>query len=211
MNNTPSNNNPSPDEDDLTGMAEMAHAAPAPLNPEDLTSFSISTDFHDNIAKKVLTTVPVRKPTRGSFIRTHPDAGCWQKFGVLELKETAQMYLLAPQVAAALREEGETTLTTAILVLCVDRRGNPFLWPLKVSERYCDWNSSALQAAEHAKSKWVRVDSNISAGCYDTVVSRLTAQPAWPSESYKDILSLAFKGRVIKSYDDPIIQELRGL
>lgn len=204
-------NTPSPDEDDLAGLAEMAHAAPAPLNPEDLTSFSISSAFHSSIAKKVLTTVPVRKPLPGSFIRTHPDNGCWQKFGILELKELGKTYLVDPSVAAALSEEGETTLKTAILVLCVDRRGNPFLWPLKVSDRYCDWHSSALQAAEHAKSKWVRVDSNMSAGCYDTVVSTSTAQPAWPSESYREILSLAFRGRVIKSYDDPIIQELRGL
>lgn len=86
MNNTPSDNTPHPEKVDLTGLAEMAHAAPAPLNPEDLTSFSISSDFHGNVAKKVLTIVPVRKPVDGTFIRTNTDARSWDQYVILALR-----------------------------------------------------------------------------------------------------------------------------
>ncbi|MBX7210668.1 MAG: hypothetical protein K1X78_20340 [Verrucomicrobiaceae bacterium] len=200
-----------PIENDLTALNEMCQAAPAPLNPEDLTAFAITSDFNQGAAKKVLTTVPVRKPLKETFIRTHLDPECWQLFGLLELKEAGRMYLVTPAVAAALREESEATLIMAHLVLCVDRRGNPFLWPLKVSERECDWHNSARLAAELAKTQWVRVTSNMSAGCYDSMVAVSQAgQPAWPSESYKALLSLAFSGRVISSLDHAVLKELRG-
>jgi hypothetical protein len=206
------NTNPSPTpEFNLAHLDHMAQVAPPPLDPLDLTSFALSQDFNEGAAKKVLTTVPVKKPAPESFVRTHTDPACWAMFGLLELKVVGKIYLVKPAVAGVLRDENESTLCMANLVLSVDRRGNPFLWPLKVSQRENDWNMSALRAAEVAKGQWVRVTSNMSAGCYDTsVAASQEIQPVWPSESYKDLLALAFRGRVIDTPDHPVLQELRG-
>jgi hypothetical protein len=193
-------------------LSAFAQAAPMPLQPEDLTAFAIDQAFNETAAKKVLTVVPVRKPSKEAFVRTHTDPACWQQFAILELKELGKTYLLAPHVAAALRDESESTLQQATLVLTTDKRGNPFLWPLKVSERESEWNTSARRAAELSKSAWVRVTANMGAQCYDTLVAaNQETEPTWPSESYAEILGMAFKDRVITSLEHPALQELRGI
>ena len=192
-------------------MEAVAGGAPAPLEPEDLTAFALSEDFHAGAAHKVLTTVPVRKPPRESFVRTHPEPESWQLFALLELKEVGKTYLLMPAVAAALRDEGESTMFQANLVLSVDRRGNPFLWPLKISDRENDWNTSARRAAEMAKTQWLRLAANMAAGSYDVMVAASQdAAPAWPEESYGDILKLGFRDRIITHPEHEILKELRG-
>jgi hypothetical protein len=196
------------DPDDLTSFAA---AAPEPLDPEDLTSFALNEDHDFSVAKKVLTTVPVRKPSKEGFVRTTPDPDGWKVYTILELKEEGKTYLVHPQLAAALEAEGESTLVKARLVPAVDRLGNFFLWLLKTSERESSWHLSALRAAERAKTDWVRVQSNLPAGVYDTQVAlSLTSQPQWPEENLATILKIAFDGRVISSRDHPVLKELRG-
>jgi hypothetical protein len=186
-------------------------AAPVPLEPEDLTSFALSENFSDSVAQKILSTVPVRKPAKESFIRTSPDPEHWAQFGLLELKELGKTYLVAPQIAASLSVEGESTMIAATLVLYVDRRGNPFLWPLKISDKENEWHVSARRAAELAKEKWLRLSANMGAGCYDILVaSNQDTEPVWPKESYGEILKVAFRDRVVASQDHDILKELRG-
>lgn len=186
-------------------------AAPVPLEPEDLTSFALSENFSEGGAQKILTTVPVRKPAKESFIRTSSDPKHWKQFWLLELKELGKTYLIAPQIAAALASEGESTMITATLVLTVDRRGNCSLWPLKISDKENEWHTSARRAAEMAKEQWLRLSANMSAGCYDVAVaSSQETEPTWPKESYGEILKVAFRDRVVTSIDHDILKELRG-
>ena len=45
------------------------------LNPFDPASLRLDQTFTDGTAvKKLLTTIPVRKPKRQDFVRVHPDA-----------------------------------------------------------------------------------------------------------------------------------------
>jgi hypothetical protein len=211
MRPTPQAKSDTPEINPELDLSTFAQAAPVPLQPEDLTAFAIDQDFNETAAKKVLTVVPVKKPSKEAFVRTSTDPAHWQQFAILELKELGKTYLLTPGVAAALRDDSESTLQRANLVLSVDKRGNPFLWPLKVSERESEWNLSARRGAEIAKGQWARITANMNAQAYDTMVaSNQASDPAWPSESYSEILSLAFKGRVIDTLDHPAIQELRG-
>ena len=163
------------------------------------------------MAKKALTTVPVRKPAKEAFVRTSKLTECWQDFALLELKEVGKTYLLMPSIAAALRDEGESTMIHATLVLAVDRKGNVFLWPLKISERESEWYTSARRAAEMARNEWLRVSANMAIGAYDCGIARSQdAEPVWPDDSYNDILKIAFRDRIVSDDDHPVLKELRG-
>jgi len=192
-------------------LVEFADTAPDPLDPEDLTSFAINEDLGETFVRKALTTVAIRKVPKASFVRTSKDKDAWKTYSMVELKEEGKFYLLSPPIAAALEAAGESTLIKARLVPTVDRQGNLFLWPLKVSDRENDWNLSAYRAAIMAQEKWVRVQANMAAGAYDTLVARIqNAEPAWPDEDFGTILKIAFEGRVITRWDHPVLKELRG-
>ena len=50
--------------------------------------------------KKLLTTVPVRKPNRQDFVRVHPDAAYrLTPAAIIELKEDREVYLVTPRMA----------------------------------------------------------------------------------------------------------------
>jgi len=192
-------------------LVDFAESAPVPLKPEDLTTFALTEEFIAGVTKKVLTTVPVRKPSKDAFVRTTTTDSHWKIYSILELRGEEKTYIVAPAVAAALEMEGETTLAKARLVPTIDRRGNYFLWPLKVTDRELTWHLSALRAAELAKSKWVRIQANMSAGAYDTCVAEMqSVDPIWPEEDMTTILKIAFKDKVISSHDHPVLKELRG-
>lgn len=192
-------------------METFTSTAPAPLEPMDLTKFQLSEDFFEGAATKALVNVPVRKPSREAFVRTSSDPSTWQLAGLIEMKEQNRIYFVLPELAATLRDEGESTFTLAKLVLTVDKRGTPFLWPLKVSNRDSDWNDSAARGAEMAKDQWVRVTANMQAQAYDVAVAaNQETVPAWPKESYADILRIAFQNRIIDSREHPVLKELNG-
>jgi len=202
--------NQAPSDGELSLM-EFAEAAPAPLDPEDLTSFAIAEDVGCAVTQKALTTVPVRKPPKEAFVRTLPDDSAWSIYNLLEFREEGRFFLLSPEIAEVLEAAGESTLIKARLVPTVDRRGNLFLWLLKDTENENTWHVSAYRAALLAREKWVRVQSNMSAGVYDTLVAtNQEGEPAWPDEDYSKILEIAFEGRVIKERDHPVLKDLRG-
>ena len=63
----------------------------------DLESLRVSQDFvKDSGVKKLLTTVPVRKPNRQDFVRVHPDSSYVLDTMLLNLKEERETYLVAP-------------------------------------------------------------------------------------------------------------------
>lgn len=206
------------EDDDLSAFAMtglslsiLAELAPEPLDPEDLTSYAIKGDSWVSVTTKYLMEVPVQKPQQAAFVRTWGHDDDWKPYPLIEVKEDRTFYLLSPRITAALRENGETTLIQARLVPTVDYCGNLFLWPLKVSERENSWNLSGERVAILAKDKWLRVQSNLGAGHYDTFVAvDQSREPNWPELSYAKILDLAFKGRVIKDMDHPVLKNLRG-
>ena len=86
--------------------------------------------------------VPIQKPSKQQFVRVHPDAEYRFPTVVLELEETREHYLVAPNMRPEL--DGEYRRT--VLMLAVHRgTQSPFLWPLKVSTdgKENTWNDSA--------------------------------------------------------------------
>ena len=177
----------------------------------DLESLRVSQDFvKDSGVKKLLTTIPVRKPNRQDFVRVHHDSSYILDTMLLNLKEERETYLVAP----SFREEIPQELTHTRLALATNRQKVLFLWQLRLpgsSGKTDAWSMSALEAYEEAKKNWVRVSANMSLGAYDIyeALGNLS-DPEWPDESMDEIVRIAFRNSFIDSYDHPVLRRLRG-
>lgn len=160
--------------------------------------------------KKVLTTVPVRKPSNQAFARVHPNDEWRLSALILQLKEDGECYFVHPSLYGELASE----VRPKMLYTYVTRDGNVALWPVNLpgeDGRLDTWSQSAHECARRAETTWVRLVANRTVGAYDIYeASSLTDEPAWPDKSFKEILSLAFKDRLIVSLDHPIVKRLRG-
>ena len=184
---------------------------PKGLEGFDLESLRVSQDFvKDSGVKKLLTTVPVRKPNRQDFVRVHPDSSYVLDTMLLNLKEERETYLVAPTFWDEIPQE----LTFTRLALAANRQKVIFLWQLRLpdsSGKTDAWSLSALEAYEEAKRRWVRVAANMSLGAYEIfeALGELS-EPEWPEESMDEIVRIAFRNSFIESYDHPVLRRLRG-
>ena len=184
---------------------------PKGLEGFELESLRVSQDFvKDSGVKKLLTTVPVRKPNRQDFVRVHPDSSYVLDTMLLNLKEERETYLVAP----SFRDEIPQELTHTRLALATNRQKVIFLWQMRLpdsSGKTDAWSMSALEAYEEAQRNWVRVSANMSLGAYEIYkpVGNLS-DPEWPEETMTEIVRIAFRNSFIDSYDHPVLRRLRG-
>lgn len=181
-----------------------------PFSPENL---AISQDFSGMTeTKRLLTIVRVGKPNKESWVRTSPDTENWIVCSVLELKSDGdETYWLLPKIRDALI--GEPCLKAVRLILAVDRQGNPFFWKIGMPDpngRSQPWVDSLMDAANLAKTKWIRVAWSMSTRGYELTEAEIKADPKWPVEPLRDLLNIAFRGRVVSTMEHPILRTLRG-
>ena len=190
----------------------------SPSSPEakgnDFSKFRLSQDFASQIGvKKVLTNVPVRKPSKQEFVRVHPDEAWRMETALIEIKDEREVYLVAPELLGELSE----FTTPACLFTTISRQKVLTLWPVKLpglDGRSNPWHESALDAANLAIKSWVRVSANMSLGAYEVFEARSDMpEPEWPGSdmSLDSLLSIAFRGRIIDSLDHPIVNSLLGV
>lgn len=175
----------------------------------DLSRLRISQDFSGTVSgKKLVTTIPLRKPGRFDWIRVHPEQE-W-RMSVWTLTEERETFVVAPDLAAGLPSD----VVPKELVPTITRQGTLTLWPLRLpgpDGRIDGWSASAREAANRAIHKWVRVAANMELGAYEVFEAVGTIpEPSWPDLSFNEMLRIAVKGRVIDSSDHPILKKLRG-
>lgn len=176
-----------------------------PFDPENLKIDQLG----DAIAtEKVLLTVPVRKPARSEFFQVNPDPAYSVETVILEYDR--EVYLIDRALWPSLSAE----IKPVKLYTCITRTGTVFLWNVRVpgvDGRGSRWWDTAHEVAEEAKTTWVRCCSNHDLGGYDMVRAVGTLlPPSWPSHRFRDLLELAFKGKLIKNADHHIIKRLQG-
>lgn len=178
----------------------------------DINAYRITQTYGESLgSRKLITVVNVRKPSKDRFFRASPDQANTMNVFVLEDKAEGTYHLVSPEVAAAL---GGLVRAMA-LHLAVDRTNNPFLIPVPLPSENGTrnpWHQSLLNAIETAKQKWVRIESDKSAGIYQ-VFEALGAleEPKWPELSMEELVRIAFSGRVIDSMDHPKVQSALGI
>jgi hypothetical protein len=201
--------------DSILTSATAAHVSQPDSAPDpfDLNRLRLSTHLNAAVGvKKLLTSVPVKKPSKEWFVRVHADPSFHIQTYVVELKEDSEVYLVDPGLWNGLVYE--STFGPRALFTAQSKQGDTFIWPIRLpgpDGRLDDWNRSALEAAQVAMKKWVRVQSNRSLGAYEIYEAAAPwGEPEWPDLQFKDLLKIAFKDRLIDSADHPVLKRLRG-
>jgi hypothetical protein len=181
-------------------------------NPFDPAALRLDQSFAETAGvKKMLTTVPVRKPNKQDFVRVHPDpAFRLTPTAIIELREDREIYLVTPAMATELSGE----FIAATLNTTINRQGVVFIWPVKLpgpDGKHNEWHRSSAQAAELAMGKWLRMTANMSLGAYEIFeATGDLSEPNWPDLPFEEILKIAFRGHIVDSLDHPVVQRLRG-
>jgi hypothetical protein len=181
-------------------------------DPFDLGNLRLSQSFTETAGvKKLLTTVPVRKPNPQDWVRVHPGSEYRENFPLIELKDEREEYVVAASLVPQLVGE----FVSKTLYTTVNRQGVVSLWPVRLPDpdgREMEWHRSAREAAELAMNRWVRCKANRSLGAYEIFQAEACiAEPAWPDLTFQQIIRIAFRDRLITSMDHPVIKRLRGL
>jgi hypothetical protein len=195
----------------MNGAAAANGAAP-PLDGLgiDLAALRLDQNYVETAGvEKVLTTVPIRKPLKTEFVRTHPE---WHfDTMILDLKDEGEVYF-AP--AHLLTEVGGIAVPVSLRPT-ISRLGVLFLWPVRLpmDDRRRDnaWHISAREAAALAHSRWISLRANRALGAYEILQGASTlSEPVWPGKTLEEILEVAFRGRIINDYTHPVLRSLRG-
>jgi hypothetical protein len=185
-------------------------AAPDPFDP---TKLRLSQDFAASLGvKKAMLTLPVRKPSKEWWVRTHPTEEYQLQTAVIELKEDRETYLVSPSLRPQL--VGEPTFGLRAFFLATNRQKVLFFWPVKLpgsDGKIDEWSRSALDAAVLASKQWGRVSANMGLGAYEVNYSTVDwGEPEWPDLSMGQLLKIAFKDRYIDNWDHAVLKRLRG-
>jgi hypothetical protein len=201
---------------DLKPVAEThsmveAIATPVAPDPFDLANLRLDQSFVESAGvKKLITTVPVRKPNPQDFVRVHPGAEYREPLAVIELKDDREFYLLPPPIARELPGE----FVMVMLFTAINRQGVVNLWPVRLPAsdgRINKWHLSAMEAAELAMKRWLRVKANMALGAYEMFEAAGTIpDPEWPPLSFQELVRIAFHHQYVDRLDHAVISRLRG-
>jgi len=208
-----SKNNNDHDPVALHGNRANTDAAPGEpaADPFDPSSLRLTADYGSQIGvKKVLTTVPCRKPNQQEFFRVQSGEGWRLETAVFEDQVQRESYL----VDRTLWEELGAEIRPVCLFTAANRQSDLFLWPVKLpgpDGRTNSWNESAIAAAGLAETQWIRMVANMQAGMYDVLAAQgELSEPEWPDTTFGDVLRLCFRDRFIRDMDHPVLKALRG-
>jgi len=190
---------------------DSPETTPAPDDPFDLANLRLDQSFVESAGvKKLLKTVPVRKPGPQDFERVHPSEEYREALAMIELKDDREFYLLPPSIAKQLPGE----FVMVMLFTAINRQGVVHLWPVRLppdGKTANDWHQSLMEVAELAMTRWLRVKANMSLNAYEMFEAVGTIpDPEWPELPFKELLRIAFRHRYVDSLDHPVIGRLRG-
>jgi hypothetical protein len=181
-------------------------------NPFDPAALRLDQSFAGGPAvKKLLTTIPVRKPGNQDFVRVHAGEDYRLDTAVISLKDDRETYLLAPAVRSELIAE----CVPVTLYTVTNRQGVLSLWPVRLPAhdgKDMEWWRSAREAAALAMDAWVRIKANASLGAYEIFkADGALSAPEWPGLSFGELLRIAFRDFYIETLEHPVVKRLRGL
>jgi hypothetical protein len=155
-------------------------------------------------------TIKIRKPNRQEWFRIHPDPEWTFPTLMFMNQEDNELFLVDRPLQPALASE----LRPMAIYTTITRAGHIFLWPIPMpgaDGHHNDWHRSALMGAERSRTQWIRLASDRSLGAYEVFTTKATlSDPVWPSLSREQIYERAFRDRIIRSLDHPVLKRLRG-
>jgi hypothetical protein len=167
------------------------------------------------VGREILTSVPVRRPGRKEFFRCHPDSRTTLALALFVddgEDGDGETYL----VSKDMRETFGEDVTPTLLQLSMLRNGTIILMPLKIptvdSGRGRRWRESLMLAADIAKTQWIKITSDRGISGYRVFPALgQISEPKWPGDkTFEEYLEIAFRDRIIKSMDHPVVRKYRG-
>jgi hypothetical protein len=187
---------------------DLKLVSPDPFDP---AALRLDQSFTEGPAvKKLLTTIPVRKPGAQDFVRVHQGEDYRLDTAVINLKDDREVYLVSPVLVRELVDE----CIPVTLYTTISRQNVLSLWPVRLpgqDGKDMEWWRSAREAAELAMKSWARMKANVALGAYEiSLASGNLPEPEWPQLSFQEILRIAFREFYIDSIDHAVIKKLRG-
>lgn len=164
--------------------------------------------------------IQVRKPHNQEWIRVHPGPDFRGDFGVILLRDDREFYLLAPNIANAMK--GHRHLKTVTIYTVYSRlSGKTFLWPVGIvgapgqNKRTDNWYRTANEAAEEAMRQLINVWADMEGGGYEWQLSDnpdANTPPQWPDLSFSELLQVGFQrnGCFVTSFDHDVFKKLKA-
>lgn len=171
--------------------------------------FRLSQDFGAAVpVKKILTTVPVRKPHNQEFVRASENLIF--RTLVFKANEDDALYLVEPE----LLDVFPGRLQPVELVGMMTRQGVFFFCPIFLQdgdEPWNTWHRSRFDAIVLARKDYVRIYSNRALGAYEVSVAQSKfPEPEWPDRAVEELIDIAFKDHIITNMDHPVVKMLQG-
>jgi hypothetical protein len=145
------------------GKTPPTAAAPDPFN---IAALRLPPSFEETAGvRKMVTTVPVRKPHSQEWVRVHPGEDYRNDFATIHLKQDNEFYIVMPHLIEDLRSE----LIFMTIYTAINKAGGVFLWPIRRlggdsrGPGY-SWHRSAHEAAAAAMKRLTRVSSGKEKG-----------------------------------------------
>jgi hypothetical protein len=154
----------------------------------------------------------IERPPNEAFFRIHLEH--WQDLTVYEHMEGMDRvsYLILGDVYKQVIDE--PVFKHKRFHLYVTRDGACGLWGVSLPDlngRINTWSESAMTLISRARKEWVRCVPDKEANSYGYRKSKKDfGEPKWPTETWLELLTLAFKGHVIEDLDHDILKKLRG-
>ena len=188
-----------------------AQQPPSSAAVADLKDLRLPANYGGTLGvKKLLTQVPVGKAKKSQFFRIHASDEMTFAVMLLEQKELRESYVVMHDVAQEISE----LVRPVRLHVAIDRQNNVFLIPVPLPGEdgaRNPWHESLAQAVEHAKQKWLRITANMHLGGYDVYQAEgVLPEPEWPDYSIDALIEVAFRGKIIRTLDHPVVQSLLG-
>jgi hypothetical protein len=218
--NTPATSAPDPSGQHRVAAvaSDTEPAVKASYDSFDPANLRVNQNFIETAGvKKVVTSIPVRRPDRQTFFRIHPkdSAGEWRDtFHIIDLKNDREEYIVAQKMVHELAAEW----VLKQLRLGITMQGDLFLMPLRLAGadgRDMEWWSTLRDHCDRAETTWVRVMANQRIGAYDVWESiDPLPEPAWEEVlqglQFWDLIKIAFKKYLIEDANHAVVKRLRG-
>jgi hypothetical protein len=190
-----------------TGVA----ASPIP-DPFDLKTLVLNPSYLESAKVKRVRPVVTGKPNGQEFIRVHPSPDYRAAFGMIDMKEDREDYLVVPELVPQL--PGECVIK--IIYTTISRSGIIRLWPVRIAgpdEKDMLWWRSAHDAANKATTHWVRVKANMMLGANEYFIAESEIpEPNWADVApFQVLLADAYRTRIVRDLEHPVLKKLRGL
>lgn len=181
--------------------------------PDLLRRFALPTNYSEGLGgvKKKIAVVQVAKPKRNSWWIANPEHMLEAAILYDETATGKDAYLVAPELVAELGDDVVPTSLHGVIT----RQGVYMIVPVRLpgtDGRLDAWNESMREAITTSYEQPVRTASSRDAGSYVLHLAPPTVvdMPAWPTETWEELLVIAFRGRMINDLDHPVLRRLRG-